>query len=161
MLFLLQIMVKMTMHQEKKWRWIHINRCVRPHSNLSLYSILKPISNLFIWFKLAQSSNQTTVSNIVGGSNSVSTTLKRKRAPVVVDTIPPLSTSSKKRSAKSGILADITNICPTPSSLPFNRSTPSTSGSCISKISTEGNSFNLNLFTSFKLFLLSMIGSFY
>ncbi|CAN6862562.1 unnamed protein product [Brassica oleracea] len=88
----------------------------------------------------AQSSNQTTVSNIIGGSNNVSTILKRKRADSIdVTDHTPSTFSSKKRGAKSGVLTDVTNVLPTASTLPFQLRTPSTNGSCVTKISTKGN----------------------
>ncbi|WZY78963.1 hypothetical protein YC2023_025347 [Brassica napus] len=81
----------------------------------------------------AQSSNQTTVSNSVGGSNNNKATLKRKRSTSIdVTEHTPSSYSSKKKCSKPGVLADITNT------LPSMLGTPSTSGSCISKISTKG-----------------------
>ncbi|KAF2537056.1 hypothetical protein F2Q68_00020737 [Brassica cretica] len=82
---------------------------------------------------MSQSSNQTTVSNIVGGSNNNKETLKRKRSTSIdVTEHTPSSYSSKKKCSKPGVLADITNT------LPSMLGTPSTSGSCISKISTKG-----------------------
>ncbi|KAF3512426.1 hypothetical protein F2Q69_00003267 [Brassica cretica] len=85
-----------------------------------------------------ESSNQTTVSNIIGGSNNVSTILKRKRADSIdVTDHTPSTFSSKKRGAKSGVLTDVTNVLPTASTLPFQLRTPSTNGSCVTKISTK------------------------
>ncbi|CAF1748470.1 unnamed protein product [Brassica oleracea var. botrytis] len=82
---------------------------------------------------MSQSSNQTTVSNIVGGSNNNKETVKRKRSTSIdVTEHTPSSYSSKKKCSKPGVLADITNT------LPSMLGTPSTSGSCISKISTKG-----------------------
>ncbi|CAF2143698.1 unnamed protein product [Brassica napus] len=82
---------------------------------------------------MSQSSNQTTVSNSVGGSNNNKATLKRKRSTSIdVTEHTPSSYSSKKKCSKPGVLADITNT------LPSMLGTPSTSGSCISKISTKG-----------------------
>ncbi|KAG2278971.1 hypothetical protein Bca52824_061526 [Brassica carinata] len=62
---------------------------------------------------MSQSSNQTTVSNIVGGSNYDSTVLKRKRSATI----------------------DVTDHTPT---LPLQLGTPSTNGSCVTKITTKG-----------------------
>ncbi|CAN6818879.1 unnamed protein product, partial [Brassica oleracea] len=88
---------------------------------------------------MSESSNQTTVSNIIGGSNNVSTILKRKRADSIdVTDHTPSTFSSKKRGAKSGVLTDVTNVLPTASTLPFQLRTPSTNGSCVTKISTKG-----------------------
>ncbi|KAG2298305.1 hypothetical protein Bca52824_034777 [Brassica carinata] len=88
---------------------------------------------------MSQSSNQTTVINIVGGSKNVSKTLKRKiSATIEVTENTPSMFSRKKRGAKSGVLTDITNVLPTANTLPFQLGTPSTSGSCITKISTKG-----------------------
>ncbi|KAL0885405.1 hypothetical protein Bca101_009387 [Brassica carinata] len=87
---------------------------------------------------MSQSSNQTTVINIVGGSKNVSKTLKRKiSATIEVTENTPSMFSRKKRGAKSGVLTDITNVLPTANTLPFQLGTPSTSGSCITKISTK------------------------
>lgn len=86
-----------------------------------------------MFMETAQSSNQTTVSNSVGGSNNNKATLKRKRSTSIdVTEHTPSSYSSKKKCSKPGVLADITNT------LPSMLGTPSTSGSCISKISTKG-----------------------
>ncbi|KAH0939864.1 LOW QUALITY PROTEIN: hypothetical protein HID58_007325, partial [Brassica napus] len=71
--------------------------------------------------------------NSVGGSNNNKATLKRKRSTSIdVTEHTPSSYSSKKKCSKPGVLADITNT------LPSMLGTPSTSGSCISKISTKG-----------------------
>ncbi|KAH0891203.1 hypothetical protein HID58_053632 [Brassica napus] len=87
---------------------------------------------------MSESSNQTTVSNIIGGSNNVSTILKGKRADSIdVTDHTPSTFSSKKRGAKSGVLTDVTNVLPTASTLPFQLRTPSTNGSCVTKISTK------------------------
>ncbi|KAH0929117.1 hypothetical protein HID58_014844, partial [Brassica napus] len=65
--------------------------------------------------KSTQSSNQTTVSNIIGGSNYDSTVLKRKRSATIdVTDHTPSTFSSKKRCPKSRVLTDITNVLPTP-----------------------------------------------
>ncbi|KAG2304181.1 hypothetical protein Bca52824_032832 [Brassica carinata] len=78
-------------------------------------------------------------SNIVGGSNNVSKTLKRKRSATIdVSDHTPSTLLKKTRGAKSGILTDITNVLPTANTLSSQLGTPSTSGSCITKISTKG-----------------------
>ncbi|KAJ4873974.1 hypothetical protein Rs2_44260 [Raphanus sativus] len=87
---------------------------------------------------MSQSSNQTTVSNIVGGSSNVSTTLKRKRSATKdVTDHTPSTFSRKKHNAKSGVLTDISNVLPTPTTFPGQFGTSSTSRSCITKISTK------------------------
>ena len=114
-----------------------------------------------MFFQLAESSNQTTVSNIIGGSNNVSTILKGKRADSIdVTDHTPSTFSSKKRGAKSGVLTDVTNVLPTASTLPFQLRTPSTNGSCVTKISTKGKYYNSNNY--FKIFsAFSAIGYFF
>ena len=114
-----------------------------------------------MFFQLAESSNQTTVSNIIGGSNNVSTILKGKRADSIdVTDHTPSTFSSKKRGAKSGVLTDVTNVLPTASTLPFQLRTPSTNGSCVTKISTKGKYYKSNNY--FKIFsAFSAIGYFF
>ncbi|CAN7076983.1 unnamed protein product, partial [Brassica oleracea var. botrytis] len=63
--------------------------------------------------------------------------LRERSATTDVTDHTPSTYSRKKPGAKSGVLADITNACPTASTLPFQLGTPSTSGSCISKIYTK------------------------
>ncbi|WZZ88457.1 hypothetical protein YC2023_117036 [Brassica napus] len=87
----------------------------------------------------AQSSNQTTVSNIVGGSNNNKETVKRKRSTSIdVTEHTPSSYSSKKKCSKPGVLADITNT------LPSMLGTPSTSGSWKDKVVAEDNKLKSN-----------------
>ncbi|XP_056854768.1 uncharacterized protein LOC130504202 [Raphanus sativus] len=79
---------------------------------------------------MSQSSNQTTVNNIVGGSSNVSTTLKRKRSATKdVTDHTPSTFSRKKHNAKSGVLTDISNVLPTPTTFPGQFGTSSTSRS--------------------------------
>ncbi|KAJ4885696.1 hypothetical protein Rs2_35789 [Raphanus sativus] len=93
------------------------------------------ICNIFI---CPPSSNQTTQSNIFGGSTNVSTALKRKRSATIdVSDHTPSTFSRKKRAPKSGVLTDITNVLPTSSTMPFQFGTPSTTDSCVTKISTK------------------------
>ncbi|WZZ67623.1 hypothetical protein YC2023_078993 [Brassica napus] len=90
----------------------------------------------------AQSSNQTTVSNIVGGSNYDSTVLKRKRSATIdVTDHTPYTFSSKKRCAKSGVLTYITNVLPTASTLPLQLGTPSTNAKGKGKVLAGDNKF--------------------
>lgn len=89
--------------------------------------------------KLAQESNQTTVNNIMGGADSITATGKRKISTTIdVDEVSPSSYSGNQNSSKRRNLSDITNICPTVSNLPSKLQTPFSSGSCVSKISTNG-----------------------
>ncbi|CAN6982162.1 unnamed protein product [Brassica oleracea var. botrytis] len=91
---------------------------------------------------MSESSNQTTVSNIIGGSNNVSTILKRKRADSIdVTDHTPSTFSSKKRGAKSGVLTDVTNVLPTASTLPFQLRTPSTNAKGKGKVLDGDNKF--------------------
>lgn len=96
--------------------------------------------SVFLLMKLAQPSDQTTITNIIGTSDRNSATLKRKRPTTVyVSDSTPTSFSGKKTCSKQGVLCDITNILPsTVSTLPTKLQTPFTSGSCVSKISTHG-----------------------
>ncbi|CAF2061624.1 hypothetical protein HID58_072245 [Brassica napus] len=91
---------------------------------------------------MSQSSNQTTVSNIVGGSNYDSTVLKRKRSATIdVTDHTPYTFSSKKRCAKSGVLTYITNVLPTASTLPLQLGTPSTNAKGKGKVLAGDNKF--------------------
>ncbi|CAG7883254.1 unnamed protein product [Brassica rapa] len=86
----------------------------------------------------SQESNQTTVNNIMGGSDSITATGKRKISTTIdVDDSTPSSYSGNQNSSKRRNLSDITNICPTVSNLQSNLQTPFTSGGCVSKISTN------------------------
>ncbi|KAG2314865.1 hypothetical protein Bca52824_017987 [Brassica carinata] len=101
----------------------------------ALEKIFKSVSDKL----MSQASNQTTMSNIIGGSDSTSATLKRKRSTKAdVPDSTPTSFSGKKRCSKQAVLSDITNICSTSSTLPPKLRTHFTSGSCVSKISTNG-----------------------
>ncbi|CAF2271557.1 unnamed protein product [Brassica rapa] len=91
---------------------------------------------------MSQSSNQTTVSNIIGGSNYDSTVLKRKRSATIdVTDHTPSTFSSKKRCPKSRVLTDITNVLPTPSTLPLQLGTPSTNAKGKGKVLAGDNKF--------------------
>lgn len=105
------------------------------------------IMKFFFFFQLAQSSNQTTVSNIIGGSNYDSTVLKRKRSATIdVTDHTPSTFSSKKRCPKSRVLTDITNVLPTPRTLPLQLGTPSTNGLCVTKITNKGKYYKSKIF---------------
>lgn len=104
-------------------------------------------NEIFFFFQLAQSSNQTTVSNIIGGSNYDSTVLKRKRSATIdVTDHTPSTFSSKKRCPKSRVLTDITNVLPTPRTLPLQLGTPSTNGLCVTKITNKGKYYKSKIF---------------
>ena len=99
-----------------------------------------------MFMKLAQESNQTTVNNIMGGSDSITATGKRKISTTIdVDDSTPSSYSGNQNSSKRRNLSDITNICPTVSNLQSNLQTPFTSGGCVSKISTNGIIKNIQI----------------
>lgn len=90
--------------------------------------------------KLALGSNQSNVSNNIGGCDSISNpNLKRKRSTIRKGSdSTPSSYSGMENSAKGVVLSDITNISPSVNTcLPKHQSTFA-SGSCVSKISAKG-----------------------